>query len=72
MGKLIKIPSKFDNRESIATGVAMIPRAGVELILVKLGLDYGMINTEIASAILIMVIITTLITPPLLVKTLME
>ena len=64
--------AKFDNRESIATGVAMIPRAGVELILVKLGLDYGMINTEIASAILIMVIITTLITPPLLVKTLME
>ena len=64
--------AKFDNRESIATGVAMIPRAGVELILVKLGLDYGMINREIASAILIMVIITTLITPPLLVKTLTE
>lgn len=61
---------KFDNRESIATGVAMIPRAGVELILVKLGLDYKIINTEIASAILIMVIITTLITPPALVKVL--
>ena len=62
--------AKFDNRESLATGVAMIPRAGVELILVKLGLDYGIINTEIASAILIMVIITTLITPPALVKVL--
>ncbi|EMR75644.1 Kef-type K+ transport system, membrane component [Thermoplasmatales archaeon SCGC AB-540-F20] len=62
--------AKFDNRESIATGVAMIPRAGVELILVKLGLDYGIINTEIASAILIMVIITTLITPPALLKVL--
>ena len=62
--------AKFDNRESIATGVAMIPRAGVELILVKLGLDYGIINTETASAILIMVIITTLITPPALVKVL--
>ena len=61
---------KFNNRESLATGVAMIPRAGVELILVKLGLDYNIINTEIASAILIMVIVTTLITPPLLVKTL--
>ena len=62
--------AKFDNRESIATGVAMIPRAGVELILVKLGLDYGIINTEIASAILIMVIVTTLITPPALVRVL--
>jgi Kef-type K+ transport system membrane component KefB len=62
--------TKFDNRESIATGVAMIPRAGVELILVKLGLDYGIINKDIASSILIMVIITTLITPPLLAKVL--
>jgi len=53
----------FNNRESIATGVAMIPRAGIELILVKLGLEYQIINTEIASAILIMVIVTTLITP---------
>ncbi len=62
--------TKFDNRESIATGVAMIPRAGIELILVKLGLDYEIINTEIASAILIMVIVTTLITPPALIKVL--
>jgi Kef-type K+ transport system membrane component KefB len=60
--------AKFDNRDSLATGVAMIPRAGVELILVKLALDYEIINREIASAILIMVIVTTLITPPLLVK----
>ena len=60
--------TKFDNRESIGAGVAMIPRAGIELILVKLGLDYGIINTEIASAILIMVIITTLVTPPVLAK----
>jgi Kef-type K+ transport system membrane component KefB len=60
--------AKFGNRESIATGVAMIPRAGVELILVKLALDYNIINQEIASAILMMVIVTTLITPPLLFK----
>jgi len=62
--------AKFDNRDSIATGVAMIPRAGVELILIKLGIDFKIINTEIASAILTMVIITTLITPPALVKVL--
>ena len=60
--------AKFDNRESIATGVAMIPRAGVELILIKLAYDYKIIDQEIVSAILIMVIVTTLITPPLLLK----
>ena len=60
--------TKFDNRESIGVGVAMIPRAGIELILIKLGLDYGIINTEIASAILMMVIITTLISSPVLAK----
>ena len=62
--------AKFDNRDSIATGVAMIPRAGVELILIKLGLDYGIITQEISSAIVIMVIITTIITPPALVRVL--
>jgi Kef-type K+ transport system membrane component KefB len=62
--------TNFDNRESLATGVAMIPRAGIELILVKLGIDYNIITNEIASAILIMVIVTTLITPPALMKVL--
>jgi Kef-type K+ transport system membrane component KefB len=62
--------TKFDNRDSLATGVAMIPRAGIELILVKLGRDFNIITTEIASAILIMVIVTTLITPPALLKVL--
>jgi len=62
--------TNFDNRDSLATGVAMIPRAGIELILVKLGIDYNIITNEIASAILIMVIVTTLITPPALLKVL--
>lgn len=62
--------TKFDKRDSLATGVAMIPRAGVELILVKLGVDYGIITLEVSTAIVMMVIITTLITPPALVKVL--
>ncbi len=62
--------SKFSDRESFAVGIAMMPRAGVELILVKLGLDHGIIGADIASAILVMVIITTLITPPSLWKAL--
>jgi len=62
--------SKFGSRESFAVGIAMMPRAGVELILIKLGLDHGIIGADIASAILVMVIITTLITPPSLWKAL--
>ena len=62
--------TKFDDRESIAAGVAIILRGGVELILIKLGLDYGIISTEIASAILIMAIVTILIIPLVLVKVL--
>lgn len=62
--------SKFSRRESFAVGIAMIPRAGVELILLKFALDYKIIGSNIASAILIMIIVTTLITPPLLVKAL--
>lgn len=60
----------FSQKESLAVGVAMIPRAGVELILLKLGMHYGIISTSLASAILMMVIVTTLITPPLLTKAL--
>jgi len=60
----------FNNRDSLAAGVAMIPRAGIELVLVRLGLEYEIINEEIASAILVMVIITTLITPTALIKVL--
>ena len=41
-----------------------------QLAIEELGMDYEIINTEIASAILIMVIVTTLITPPALVRVL--
>lgn len=64
------LAAKLGGKESLAVGIAMMPRAGVELILVKLGLDHGIIGADIASAILVMVIITTLITPPLLWKAL--
>jgi len=62
--------SKFSGKESFAVGVAMIPRAGVELILIKLGLEKGLITADIASALMMMVVITTLITPPLFLKAL--
>ncbi len=62
--------SKFSGRESLAVGVAMIPRAGVELVLIKLGLDHGIIGTDVASAILLVVMTTVLIAPTALWKAL--
>ncbi|MEA2053513.1 MAG: cation:proton antiporter [Candidatus Thermoplasmatota archaeon] len=59
---------RFSNHQALLVGTAMIPRAGVELVLIKLGIQYGLIDSEIASAILIVVIVTTLISPPLLTK----
>jgi len=56
---------KFNNQESLTVGIAMIPRAGVELILIKMGLEFGIISSEVASVIISLVVATTLVTPPL-------
>ena len=50
----------------IAIGVAMIPRGEVTLIFAGIGKSIGVISDTIFSALIMMVIITTLITPPAL------
>jgi len=47
-------------------GVAMIPRGEVGLIFAKMGLATGVLTSELFSAITMMVLATTLLTPPLL------
>ena len=44
----------------------MVPRGEVGLIFAQLGLSNGILSSEVFSAILIMVIFTTFIAPPLL------
>jgi Kef-type K+ transport system membrane component KefB len=41
-----------------------VPRAGVELVLIRIGSDAGVFGPEVVSALLVMVIVTTVITPP--------
>ncbi|MBW3554794.1 MAG: cation:proton antiporter, partial [Gemmatimonadetes bacterium] len=48
-----------------AIGVGMIPRGEVGLIFAQIGLANGILSSEVFSAILIMVIFTTFIAPPL-------
>jgi Kef-type K+ transport system membrane component KefB len=50
----------------ISIGVAMIPRGEVTLIFAGIGKSIGVISDTIFTALIMMVIITTLITPPAL------
>jgi Kef-type K+ transport system membrane component KefB len=58
------------NLDRLSIGVGMIPRGEVGLIFASIGRNFKVIDSESFSAIVIMVIITTLITPPLLAITL--
>ncbi len=52
--------------DRITVGIGMIPRGEVGLIFASIGKGLGVIDNEIFSAIVIMVIVTTFVTPPLL------
>jgi Kef-type K+ transport system membrane component KefB len=50
----------------LAVGLGMIPRGEVGLIFASIGRSLGVVTDAIFSAIVIMVIVTTLVTPPVL------
>jgi Kef-type K+ transport system membrane component KefB len=58
--------SKFSFRESLQIGIGMISRGEVGLIIAKIGLDSGYLSSDLFSSIIAMILITTVITPPLL------
>src|SRR5207245_7077054 len=49
-----------------AVGVGMAPRGEVGLIFAQIGLTAGILSTRLFSAMLFVIIATTLVTPPLL------
>jgi Kef-type K+ transport system membrane component KefB len=50
----------------IVVGVGMIPRGEVGLIFAQIGLSTKLLNTGLYSAVTMMVLLTTLVTPPML------
>lgn len=52
--------------DRVTVGIGMIPRGEVGLIFASIGKELGVIDNEIFSAVVIMVIVTTFVTPPLL------
>ena len=53
-------------RDSLALGALMNARALMELIVIKIGLDAGVINQQAFTMLLVMAIATTVMTGPLL------
>ena len=58
--------ARFTPLESLQIGIGMVSRGEVGLIIAKIGLDNGFLNEEFFAAIVIMILITTLVTPPML------
>jgi Kef-type K+ transport system membrane component KefB len=56
----------FDGKESVRVGIGMISRGEVGLIVAGYGLEQRIIGPEVFSASVIMVLVTTMMTPPLL------
>ena len=53
-------------RESIQLGAGMISRGEVGLIVAGVGINEGLVSSSEFSAIVVMVLVTTLVTPPIL------
>lgn len=56
----------LNNRESLQLGIGMISRGEVGLIVATVGINEGLIGPEVFAAIVGVVIISTMITPPML------
>lgn len=68
-GKLVAgIAAKGSVREKLLVGVSMVPRGEVGLIFAATGKSLGVLTDELFSVIVLVVIITTFIAPPLIKK----
>ncbi|WP_292487638.1 cation:proton antiporter [Methanohalobium sp.] len=70
-GKLVGgfIGSKIvglDSSDSLIFGIGVMPRAGIELVVITVGRNRGIIGDEIYSAIVLMVIVSIIVSPMLL------
>jgi Kef-type K+ transport system membrane component KefB len=53
-------------RESVQLGAGMVSRGEVGLIVASVGINEGLVSPDEFSAVVVMVLITTLVTPPIL------
>lgn len=55
----------FDNTSALRVGVGMISRGEVGLIIASIGVGYGILSPEVFTTVVFVVLVTTIITPPL-------
>ena len=58
--------SGFDWGSSLDIGIGMIPRMGVELAMLAVAIESGLIGPDALTVAILMVFVTTFLTPPLL------
>lgn len=56
----------LSTRESVQLGAGMVSRGEVGLIVASVGISQGLVGSDIFSAVVAMVLVTTLVTPPIL------
>lgn len=56
----------FTNQQALRVGVGMVSRGEVGLIVASIGVREGLIGPEVFSVVVVLVLLTTLISPPLL------
>lgn len=66
LGKLASGLGAFGRLNRLAIGVGMVPCGEVGLVFASIGKTLGVIDAAMFSAVVLMVIVTTLATPPLL------
>ena len=66
IGKLISGLGVWGGTNRLAIGFGMLPRGEVGLVFASIGRTLGVINDAIFSAIVLMIIVTSLMAPPLL------
>ena len=66
LGKFISGYASGKDVRSVPVGIGMVPRGEVGLVFASIGKSLGVINDQLFSALVMMVIVTTLLTPPAL------
>jgi len=66
LGKILAGLGTWGGTKKLIVGFGMVPRGEVGLIFANVGLAIGVVSDELFSVIIVMVIFTTLLTPPLL------
>jgi Kef-type K+ transport system membrane component KefB len=66
IGKILSGTGAKRHTNRLAIGIGMMPRGEVGLVFASIGKSLGVFSDELFSALVLMVIVTTLLTPPLL------